>query len=38
MEIPEGMEKWYTKYTKPFVAKLTKCMYGTKQAARYYYD
>ena len=37
MDISEGMEKWYTKYTEPVVAKLKKCMYGTKQAARYYY-
>ena len=38
MDIPEGMEKWYTKYTEPVVTKLNKCMYGTKQAARYYYN
>jgi hypothetical protein len=38
MDTPEGMEKWYTKYTELVVAKLKKCMYGTKQAARYYYD
>ena len=38
MNIPEGMEKWYTKNIKPVVAKLKKWMYGTKQAARHYYD
>ena len=38
MDIPEEMEKWYTKYTEPVVAKLKKCMYGTKQSARYYCD
>ena len=38
MDLPEGMEKWYTKYTKPVVAKLKKCMYGTKQLVRYYYS
>ncbi len=38
MEIPEGMQKWYTKFTKPVVAKLKKCIYGTKQAAKYYYN
>ena len=38
MEVPEGMEKWYTKYVQPIALKLKKCMYGTKQAARYYYD
>ena len=38
MDIPQGMEKWYTKYTEPVVAKLKKCIYGTKQAAKYYYD
>ena len=32
------MEKWYTKYTEPVVAKLKKCIYGTKQSAKYYYD
>jgi hypothetical protein len=36
MDIPVGMEKWYTKYTELVVAKLKKCMYGTKHAARYY--
>jgi hypothetical protein len=38
MNIPKRMEKWYTKYTKQVLAKLKKCMYDTKQAARYYYD
>ena len=38
MDIPKGMEKWYSKYTQPIVLRLKKCMYGTKQAARYYYD
>ena len=38
MEIPAGMEEWYTKYTRPMVLHLKKCMYGTKQAARYYYN
>jgi hypothetical protein len=37
MDTPEGMEKWY-KYTELVVAQLKKCMYGTKQAARYYYN
>ena len=26
MEIPEGMQKWYTKFTKPVIAKLKKCI------------
>ena len=38
MDIPEGMTKWYTQYSQPVVVKLKKCLYGTKQAARYYYD
>ena len=38
MDIPEGMEKRYTNYTEPVVARLKKCIYGTKQAAKYYYN
>ena len=38
MEIPEGIQKSYTKFTEPVVAKLKKCIYGTKQAAKYYYN
>ena len=38
IEIPEGMQKWCMKFTEPVVAKLKKCIYGTKQAAKYYYN
>ena len=31
MDIPEEIEKWYTKYTESVVAKLKKCMYVNKQ-------
>ena len=37
MEIPEGMQKWCMKFSEPVVAKLKKCIYGTKQAAKYCY-
>lgn len=38
MNVPEGMTKWYQKYTVPIVLRLKRCLYGTKQAAKYYYD
>jgi hypothetical protein len=38
MNVPEGMTKWYQKYTYPIVLRLKRCLYGTKQAAKYYYD
>ena len=38
MEIPEGMQKWSSKFTEPVVAKLKKCIYDTKLAAKYYYN
>ena len=38
MDVPEGMTKWYSKYTEPICVRLKKCLYGTKQAAKYYYD
>lgn len=38
MDVPEGMEKYYSKYTEMIVVKLKKCIYGTKQAAKYYYN
>ena len=38
MNVPEGMTKWYQKYMVPIVLRLKRCLYGTKQAAKYYYD
>jgi hypothetical protein len=39
MYIPEGMEKWYTHLKGEHVLmKLSVPIYGTKQAARYYFD
>jgi hypothetical protein len=38
MYIPEGMKKWYTHLKGEHVLKLLVPIYGTKQAARCYFD
>jgi hypothetical protein len=38
MHIPEGMEKWYAHLKGEHVLKLLVPIYGTKQAARCYFD
>ena len=38
MHIPEGMEKWYKHLQGEHVLKLLVPIYGTKQAARCYFD